>query len=411
MNGDPMHIAPLHVAPLHVGVDATSWHNDRGFGRFTRELIEALAARDSGFRYTLVFDRLPDGELPPGVDVIAAATERTLQESAVGTSSRSPAYLWKVGRAARRAAFDVFFFPAVYSYFPILARVPCVVCFHDATAERLPHLLFPSRLNHGLWRLTTALARRQATRAMTDSRASADDLVALHGIAPERIDVVTEAADPAFRPIDDPEVARRARRRHQVPDGATLLVYVGGMNAHKNLLGLLRAMPRVVATRPDAQLAIVGDTSGRGFWDDVPGLQRFVAEHPPLERHVRFTGRLPDAELVELLSGTQALVFPSLWEGFGLPAVEAMSCGVPVLASDRSSLPEVIGDAGLFFDPEDPDDIAACLLRFAADPALGPRLGRLALERAGRFSWQRAAELAEQSFRRCHADARSAQRR
>ena len=96
--------------------------------------------------------------------------------------------------------------------------------------------------------------------------------------------------------------------------------------------------------------------SGQGFWDNVPELREYIASHPPLERHVHFTDYLPDAELVDLLSGAAALVFPSLWEGFGLPAVEAMSCGVPVLASDRGSLPEVIGNAGMFFDP-DPDGV------------------------------------------------------
>lgn len=130
----------MSAGTIHIGVDATSWSNDRGFGRFTRELVTALAARDAGFRYTLLFDRPPEAGLPAGVEVLSAATRRTLNESAVGATSRSLGYLWRVGRAARRARFDLFFFPSVYSYFPILARVPCVVCYHDATAERLPEM-------------------------------------------------------------------------------------------------------------------------------------------------------------------------------------------------------------------------------------------------------------------------------
>ena len=166
--------------------------------------------------------------------------------------------------------------------------------------------------------------------------------------------MVTEAADPVFRVIDDPAVSCRARARYDIAADAALFVYVGGMNAHKNVLGLLQAMPHVVAAQPGTHLAIVGDTSGTGFWDDVPALQEFVRTHPPLERHVHFTGYLADSDLVELLSGAAALVFPSLWEGFGLPAVEAMACGVPVLASRRGSLPEVVGEAGLFFEPDSP---------------------------------------------------------
>lgn len=395
----------MSTPKLHIGIDATSWSNDRGFGRFTRELVTALVARDSGFRYTLLFDQPPDGSVPPGIEVLSAATKRTLNESAVGTFSRSIGYLWKVGQVVRKARFDLFFFPAVYSYFPILSLVPCVVCYHDTTAERLPELLFPTKLNHRLWQAKTALARLQMTRAMTVSRASAADLESILRIPKERIDLVTEAADPVFRVIKDPAVSAAVRARHQIPQEANLFVTVGGMNRHKNLLGLLEAMPDVIAERPEVQLAIVGDTSGKGFWDNVPELMRFVETHPPLDRHVHFTGYISDAELVGLLSGAAALVLPSLWEGFGLPAVEAMSCGVPVLASRRSSLPEVVGEAGLFFEPESPPDIADCLLRFLRDPELRPRLGEIALNRAHTFTWERAAELAERCFRRCHEDA------
>jgi len=391
---------------LHVGIDATSWRNDRGFGRFTRELVTSLAARDAGLRYTLFFDQPPTQPVPAGVNVLSAETERNLTQSAVGASSRTLGYLWKMGRLTSQAECDVFFYPAVYSYFPMLSRTPCVVCYHDTTAERLPQYLFPTRLNHRMWQLKTALAKLQTTRAMTVSQSSAADVEHILRIPRTRIDVVTEAADPVFRVIEDPAIAAAARSRHQIPSGATLFVYVGGMNPHKNLLGLLRAMPAVVARHPQVHLAIVGDTSGKGFWDNVPELKEFVRSHPPLERHVHFTGYLHDDQLVELLNGAAALVFPSLWEGFGLPAVEAMSCGVPVLASRLSSLPEVIGDAGMFFDPKQPDDIAACLNEFVATPERHRQLREIALARARTFTWERAAELAEVCFRRCYEDSR-----
>jgi glycosyltransferase involved in cell wall biosynthesis len=398
------HDTHMRTGTVHVGIDATSWINDRGFGRFTRELVIALAARDSGFRYTLLFDKIPDTALPPGVAILAADTQRNLNESAVGKTSRSPGYLWRVGRVARSARFDVFFFPAVYSYFPILARVPCIVCYHDTTAERLPQLLFPTKWNHRLWQIKTELARLQTTRAMTVSQTSAADVENILRIPRDRIDVVTEGPDPVFRVIGDPAVPFHARQRHRIPAGATLLVYVGGMNPHKNLISLLKAMPKVIASNPGVHLAIVGDTSGKGFWDNVPELMDFVKTHTPLEEHVTFTGYLSDADLVELLNGASALVFPSLWEGFGLPAVEAMSCGVPVLASNRGSLPEVVGDAGLFFDPLDTSAIAECITRFVGDPGLRVRLGETALKRARTFTWERAAELAEQCFRRCYEE-------
>lgn len=392
--------------PLHIGVDATTWSNDRGFGRFTRELIAALSARKSGTTYTLLFDRAPTEHLPPGVRFINASTRRTLDESAVGQGSRSPTYLWRLGRAARKARFDVFFFPAVYSYFPLLSRTPCVVCYHDTIAERMPELLFPTKMNHRLWQAKTAAARFQTTRAMTVSRSSADDLERFLGFPKNRIDVVTEGANPMFRVIDSTEIASRAKARHSIPEAADLLMYVGGFNRHKNVITLLKAMPEVIAQRPSAHLALVGSTSGKGFWDDLPELVRFVESNALLRRHVHFTGRITDRDLVELLNSAVALVFPSLWEGFGLPAVEAMSCGVPVLSSDRGSLPEVIGDAGRFFDPENSSSISECVVRFLHDDHLRHDLANAALKRAKTFSWTRAAELAEVCFRRCYEDAK-----
>jgi len=263
--------------------------------------------------------------------------------------------------------------------------------------------LFPKKINHRLWQLKTALALRQTTRAMTVTEASARDLESILRIPRERIDVVTEAASPAYRVLDDEVAIAEARFRHGVQPEDDLLVTLGGMNAHKNILRLLEALPAILAAHPNTRLAIVGDTSGKGFWDNVPELRARVDSKPLLAERVRFTGRLPDTEVVELLNGADALVFPSLWEGFGLPAVEAMQCGLPVLASRRGSLPEVVGDAGLLFDPEDVGDIARCVTGFLADAPLRERLRRAALARAQTFSWDRAAELAEGSFRRAAA--------
>ena len=389
--------------PLHVGIDATCWSNDRGFGRFTRELVTALARRDSGIRYTLVFDQLPEGELPAGVQVLTAAAETNISDAAVVASSRSVKDMLRMGRLAGQARFDVFFYPAVYSYFPLLAATPCVVCYHDTIAERFPDLIFPSKLNALLWRAKTQVARWQTRRAMTVSEASARDIQALFHIPRERIDVVTEAADPAFRVITDDWEKQAARLGAGVPGDAPMLVYLGGFNRHKNVLGLLQAMPQVIAAHPSVHLVLVGSTSGAGFWDNIDELRAMVEGDADLKARVHFAGYLADAPLAALLNTASALVFPSLAEGFGLPVVEAMACGAPVLASDRGSLPEVVGDAGLLFDPEDPADITRCLTAFLGDPALMEQLRHTALDRAQLFSWDRAAELAEASFRRCAA--------
>lgn len=387
---------------LSIGIDATTWWNDRGFGRFTRELVKALVARADGrFSYTLVTDRVPeDGELPVGVQVLSASADRTVTEAAVQDGARSPQDMLRLGAGVARASLDVFYFPAVYSYFPLLAPVPTIVCFHDCIAERFPELTFPTARNRRLWQAKTELARRQCRRAMTVSRASARDLQEILHIPSHRIDVVTEAADPVFRP-SDPKLGAAVRTELGIPTDRKLFVYVGGLNPHKNLLRLVDAMKSVVGGRRDAHLAIVGDLSGRGFYDNARELRARVEADPDLRGHVTFTGYLSDARLVDLYASSYAMVFPSLWEGFGLPAVEAMACGLPVLASRRASLPEVVGRAGRFFDPEDALDIAEVMLGLLADEAGRDGLARAASRRAGDFTWDAGAALAEQSFLRC----------
>jgi alpha-1,3-rhamnosyl/mannosyltransferase len=274
-----------------------------------------------------------------------------------------------------------------------------VIAFHDTIAERFPKLVFPTRRNHVLWQAKVALARLQAERVLTVSEASARDIERFLGVARARIDVITEGPSPTFRRLAGIDT-QLVRQKLLLPAQGELLVYVGGLSPHKNVISLLRALPGILARAPLVHLAIVGDISGKGFLDNVTELRAFVAARPALAPHVTFTGYLPDEQLVQLFHAASALVFPSLWEGFGLPAVEAMSTGLPVLASQRGSLPEVIGDAGMFFEPESPADIAQVCLKFLGDPALQRKLRKAAESRVRLFTWSRAAELTELSFRR-----------
>lgn len=385
---------------IHVGIDASAWENERGFGRFTRSLVRALAARGNGFSYTLLFDTPPARPVPEGVAVRVAGAGTSMADAASGTGARGGADMRTLGRAAARLGADVFFFPAHYSFFPILSRVPKVVCIHDTIPERFPDLVFPTRRNHLFWQAKTWLAKWQARRVMTVSEASAVDISAMLRVPRAKIDVVTEGAEAVFRQIPDPAIRSAARARHGIPEGVPLLVYVGGFNRHKNVLALIEAMPAIVAACPEAHLAIVGRTTGARFWDNIDDLKAGASRDARTTDRILFAGEISDAEMAELLNAGQALVMPSLWEGFGLPALEAMSCGVPVLASDRGSLPEVVGDGGLYFDPENRAELAARTIELLTLPGRQADLAAKALARSANFGWDRAADLAEASFRR-----------
>ena len=383
-----------------VVIDGACWWNDRGFGRFTRDLVRALANRasDEDLDLQLVLEHRPEAPEEfalPDIPITVVGTGG-VASAVAGGGARSPLHLLRMGAALARGPADVIFFPAIYSWTPVPSRTPQLVTLHDAIPHRHPDLLFPRRRNRLLWTIKTALARASATRFLTVSEAAAADLVALMGLDPARIDVTVEAAEEVFAPrtVDSHAV----RSGLGIPADGPLLLYVGGFNPHKNVLALLEAFAMIA--RSDAVLALVGDTSGAGFHDNLPAVRRWLSENPQVAERVALPGWVTDDDLVNLYCSAEALVFPSLAEGFGLPAVEAMACGCPVLASDRTSLPEVVGDAGLLFDPRDPAAIRRAIDRLLGEPALRSDLAERALRRASRFTWERSAELVAASLRR-----------
>jgi glycosyltransferase involved in cell wall biosynthesis len=385
---------------IHVAIDALGWDNERGFGRFTRSLVAALAARDQGFRYTLLCDQTPTSAVPRGVDVVIAAAQKGMSAASSGTEARGGADMLTMSRAAAALKADLFFFPASYSFYPILSRVPKLVCIHDTIPERFPDLIFPTKRNFRLWQAKTWLAKRQARRILTVSEASAADISAMLGIPRAKIDVTTEGAEAVFRPIADSAKLQAARARHGIAGDDRVLTYIGGFNRHKNVASLIAAMPAILDAVPGARLVIIGRTTGARFWDNIEELQDSARQNARTSDRISFAGELEDAEMATLLNLSDALVLPSLWEGFGLPALEAMSCGTPVLASDRGSLPEVVGDGGLYFDPLDRAALSAQAIRLLSDGAVNSALRQKARARAATFGWDRAAELTEASFRR-----------
>lgn len=389
---------------MKIGIDASCWFNGRGFGRFTREIINALLQLKTDHRFTLFFDR--ECGLALDADQIVVEQSRQVTDAAVADGSRHPIDVLKFTVAVARTRPDVMFYPAVYSWFPCLPGLPNVLTLHDAIAEHYPNLVFPGIRGRALWNLKVKLARLQATRILTVSNAAREEIVRYMRVDPARIDVTTEGPKSVFQPLGSLCAEHDAReelcRQYALPSGSRYFSYVGGFAPHKNVLGLIRALATMGAhAAAPPHLLLVGDIGSHGFHSNLDDIKRTIVDYPDLGSRVHFTGFVEDDLLARIYATSLALVLPSFSEGFGLPTVEAMACGTPVLASSVGSLPEIVGDAGLLFDPLNIPQMAACLREIATDENLSRRLRERARQRASQFSWAAGARLALASIEKC----------
>lgn len=378
-----------------IGVDACCWSNRRGFGRFTRELLTTLVATDREHEYVFFVDgdTARASEFPPGVTVVVASTEVAPTVAASASGSRSLKDLWALSRVVAQEPVDLFFFPAVYSYFPILNRCKVIVTIHDMIADHHPERVFPNRKSLLFWKLKQRVALWQSDMILTVSDHAKQQIVAYCRIPAARVETTTEGPSEVFVRLSNLEGTGTVLPKYGLKSGESFLIYVGGISPHKNLGVLVDAFHRLVADPRFAahKLVLVGDYKGDVFFSHYAELKADVEQRGLADR-VLFTGFVPDSELVVLYNLARALVLPSLEEGFGLPAVEAMACGTPVIASDRGSLPEVVGTAGVFFDPRRPDVLVTLLRDVLSSESIRDRMSRAGLERSKLFTWELAAK-------------------
>jgi glycosyltransferase involved in cell wall biosynthesis len=339
--------------------------------------------------FSLVLDEVTasQGEFPEGAELNVVPTSEQQIAAASSDGSRRLADLWRLGRAVAKADYDVFFFPTRYSFYPMTCRTPTVVAFHDATAEQHPELIFPGFRSRLFWRIKSRLALRQADRLVTVSHDARKQIAEVFGLAAEEIRVISEGPDPVFRELDDPALAAGVRERLGLPARLPLILYVGGISPHKNLDGLFRALRD---TPGPWHAVLVGDHENDSFWGCYDEL-RALAKELDLEERITFTGFVPDSDLVLLYNASKLFVLPSFSEGFGLPVIEALACGVPVTASSRNSIPELLGDAGILFDPTEPREITDAMTRLLADEELRQELRARGRKQAQLYTWERGA--------------------
>jgi len=363
---------------------------DFGIGTYVRGLVRGLSEIDVDHEYLLIGDPasvalLPD--LPPSF--------RWVAERARGYSVRE---LWSVSAAVRRERADLYHAP--HYVLPFRLGCPAVVTIHDlihlrfAEQRRAIELLYARRM--------VARSLRHAAAVLAVSETTRDELVDHFGAAAEGIEVIPNGVDERFRGLLDDAAVDAGLARLGLDRG--YLLFVGNPKPHKNLGRLLEAQSRLARRDPETPFLVIagGAAAAPGADAAVPSALRIArrAAEQAAPSRVAYLGRVADEDLAALYRGALALVVPSLWEGFGLPAVEAASTGTPVVAAARGALPEVLGDAALYVDPESVEDIESGLERILRDAELRAELAQRGPERAARFDWRRTAASTLAVYRR-----------
>jgi glycosyltransferase involved in cell wall biosynthesis len=349
-----------------------------GSGQYINHLIRQLTQLEDEGEYILVQDaryKIQDtGNSHPASCIVHRVT------TPFDSISENLAKLWfeqvSFPRACRRQGVELAHVP--YFASPLFPTTPTVVTVHD-----LIPMLLPAYRGSMLVRLYV----------LTDSEASKWDIVHLLDIPSERVRVIYLAADDIYQPVLDRHRLAAIRRKYGLPQ--SYLLYLGGFDQRKNVSTLLKAFAQLAKDSrfkirdSRVYLVVAGRLPEKGS-DFFPDPQPIVQELGIGER-VIFTGWVPEEDKPALYSGARALVFPSLYEGFGLPPLEALACGTPVIASNRGSLPEIVGEGGLLLEPDDVEGLTAAMERLLSDDTLWEDLREKGLAHVARFSWEKTA--------------------
>ncbi len=368
---------------IHVGVNAhllslADTYRSAGINSYIQNLLGHLPEVDPHIDYTvflgerrylggagldLEFSRLPT-QRPPA---------RIFWEQAIQP--------WSV----RKAGLDLIHGTAFVG--PQVTTCPFVITVHDLSFLSYPQS-FPV-LNRVYLRAFTRLSVRRARRIIAVSESTKSDLIRYYGISPAKVDVVYNGVNPNFRPVPAAKVAD-FRLQRDLPD--RFILFVGTLEPRKNVTRLIDAYARLSGSRPPLMLL-----GGKGWlYDEIFARVEML----DLQNEVNFVGYVPAEELPLWYNAATLFVYPSLYEGFGLPPLEAMACGTPVVTSEASSLPEVVGQAGLLADPTSSEALAAAMERVLADSDLQEEMGKAGLVQAKEFSWQKTAACTVDSYQR-----------
>lgn len=370
--------------PLRIAIDAHSVGTGlAGNESYITNLIEALAELDNTNRYTLYVTK---------DEAVERFRHRWPHVSVRRTLPHTPLVRIPVTLAAELRRRPVDLLHVQYTAPPL---TPCAVVatIHDLSFEHLPETF--KRRSRMQLRLTVRRTARRASRVIVPSEHTRRDIIETYDVEPERVSVTPLAAPESFAPVADEREVLRVRELYKI-EGDYILT-VGSIQPRKNLTRLISAYSALRRARPQAnlpKLALVGKRAW--LYDET--LRRI--ENCGLQDLTVLTGYVSESDLPALYTGALCFVYPSYFEGFGLPPLEAMQCGAPVIAGNLTSLPEVVGDAGLLVDPFDEAALAQAIGRMIDDSNLRARLRLKGLERARQFSWRETARLTLQAYQR-----------
>ncbi len=371
--------------PIHIGLNAhllslAETYRGTGASQYIHNLLLNLPYTDEENRYT-VFLGERRFDAPPSLN---------LKFSRLPTGSPLGRIFWEQAVqpfVLRREGIDLLHSLAFVS--PLVSPCPTVVTIYD-----LSFLLFPrsfQRLRRFYLGLFTRISAQKARRVIAVSENTRRDIVRLLEIPPEKVEVIHCGVGEIFRPLPEGEVDN-FRRRRGLPE--RFILFIGTLEPRKNVATLIEAYSLLIARYPSLKL-IIGGAKGwfcEGIFAEVDRLG--------LQGRVLFPGYIPQRELPFWYNAAELFVYPSLYEGFGLPPLEAMACGTPVIASDASSLPEVVGEAGMLVNPLDVEALAEAMGHVLSDEALRRGMSERGLKRARRFSWRKMAHETVQLYRR-----------
>jgi len=373
---------------MRVGIDYTTAARQRaGIGRYTRELVTALLELESAHQYIIfaATGGLDTGSWKLETERLrASSTQYPVSGIQFRTLPLSDDWLARLWHRLRlpipvetiTGPLNIFYSPD-FVLPPTRRTTRTLLTVHDLSFLRYPEAFVPSLRRYLEHVVPRSIAR--ADLVLADSAHTRSDIVSLLGVSPDKVQVLYSGVHLHFQLQPEPGEAERIRARYDLGKRPYILS-VGTLQPRKNYVRLIRAYARLT---PDAQLVIAG---GRGWL-----YQNILAE---AERHgdrVRILGFVDDADLPALYRNAALFAFPSLYEGFGLPVLEALACGVPVVCSNGSSLPEIAGDAALLVDPFDTDGLAEAMAHMLEDADLRREMIARGLARAARFTWEQAA--------------------